>query len=137
MSYFQASGGVLGPYLVGSFSVSKTAETVMQLINPTSSTLVAMIALFGVNGALVAPGRKQTVPPNGMVEVILRAMEPKAQLGVIKVVTMDADGKMPTPGLVGYQRKAINNGDFSETILQPVPVEILKADLSRILAAFA
>jgi len=67
-----------------------------------------------------------------MVEVNIRTLEPRAKFGVVKVVSLIAEGRdEPENGLIGYQRQFFGK-TFTESILQPVPVEVLKDDLKRI-----
>jgi hypothetical protein len=47
--------------------------------------------------------------------------------GVVKVVCLNPKDILEI-GLVGYQRQIFGETTFTETNLQPVPVEILKPD---------
>jgi hypothetical protein len=81
--------------------------------------------------AWVSPrGKRVEVKPNGLVEIVVaRDFKVKAgSFGVVKVVCLTS-GKEPFDnGIVGYQRQFYGETTFTETILQPVLIEILKAD---------
>jgi len=134
MSFFPPSGGILSPYLVGSFDLRNGQNTIVQLINPTAHPHTACVALFNNLGKGLPPCQRVKINPNGMVEVNIRALEPRAKFGVVKVVSLMPEEKNePENGLVGYQRQVMGQ-TFTECILQPVPVEILKEDLKRIIS---
>ena len=134
MQLFPPNGGTLSPYLVGSFDLRNSQNTIIQLINPTAEPHRACVALFDDVGKGIPPCTRVSIPPNGMVEVNIRALEPRAKFGVVKVVSLKAEGgDEPENGLIGYQRQFFGK-TFTETILQPVPAEVLKDDLKRILS---
>lgn len=152
--FYTPCGGTLSPYLIGSFdrrisgpgNPAKYRQTIIQLINPTSEDCSAAVALFNHIGRFPPCGKQIKVPANGLVEVSITGMEPRSDLGVIKVACFKTSptpttslSEVPSLGLVGFQRQFFGGECFSESPLQPVPVEILMAnyaeELKRILNA--
>lgn len=145
--FYTPSGGTLSPYLIGSFDLRiavpgnppKHRQTIIQLINPTPEVCIAVVALFDPGGHLQRRGRPIQVPMNGLVEISIGEMEPMAPFyGVLKVACIRASGLptippgwVPSLGLVGVQRQFFGGESFSESPLQPVPVEILVANNSK------
>jgi hypothetical protein len=129
-TFFPPNGGTLSPYLVGTFDLRNKRSTVIQLINPTAQPHGACVALFDPDGVGIPPCKRVEVKPNGLVEIILPkdfGLKP-AKWGVVKVVCLNPKKDSFEIGLVGYQRQIFGETTFTETILQPVPIEILKAD---------
>lgn len=129
-----ACGGILSPYLVGSYDV-REMKTVIQVINPSADSHMACIVLFDSNGAPTIPACKRAeVKPNGLIEIDVARLKPKAAFGVVKVVCLNLREDKPEFGFVGYQRKSYPKGMVTESTLHPVPMEVLKADLKQILS---
>jgi hypothetical protein len=129
-AFFPPNGGTLSPYLVGSFDLRNKRSTVIQLINPTAQPHGACVALFSPDGVGIPPCKRVEVKPNGLVEIVVaKDFKVKAgAFGVVKVVCLNSKKDTPEIGLVGYQRQIFGEATFTETILQPVPNEILAKD---------
>ena len=104
------------------------------MINPTGEELAVLVALFTGDGK---PQRcvDRRLPPNGLLELLVEELDPEVLLGVVKVVSLDPEGRAPKLGLVGNQRIRHETGAVSETGLHPVSDAILRDDLERISGA--
>ncbi len=130
-----ACGGILSPYLVGSYDL-REVKTVLQVINPSATSHIACIVLFDSNGAPTVPRcTRVEVKPNGLVEIDVAKLKPKAPFGVVKVVCLNPREDKAEYGFVGYQRKYYPaKVGVSESILHPVPMEVLMADWKQIMS---
>jgi hypothetical protein len=130
---FPPSGGVLSPYIVGTWDLLAGRTSVLQLVNPTGRYVYVWVALFNEDEKPLKCLRDK-LSPNDLLEVEIRRVLQQGY-GVIKVVAFSDDSfQRPVAGVVGYQRQFTRYG-FSEAPLHPIPVEILKGDLRLIQAA--
>jgi hypothetical protein len=130
---FPPSGGVLSPYLVGTWDMRSGRSSVLQLVNPNGRYVYVWVALFNEDEKPLKCLRDK-LSPNDLLEVDLRRVLQEG-FGVVKVVAFSDDGfQRPVAGVVGYQRHFTKYG-FSEAPLHPIPLEILKGDLRLIQAA--
>lgn len=130
-SPFVPSGGVLSPYLIGTYDLRSGGKTVLHILNPTAKYLRVMIAVFDDNEKPLSC-IKDKLSPNDLLEVDLKKYDLKALFGVVKVVSMNEKEDVPEIGLVGYQRHFFPRLGVTETILHPIPGEILADDLKYI-----
>jgi hypothetical protein len=128
---FTPSGGVLSPYLIGTFDMRDEAKTVLHIINPTAKNLRVMIAFFDDNEKPLKCIHDK-LSPNDLLEIDVRKYELSSKFGVVKVVSLNEKEDIPETGLVGYQRHFFTKMGVTETILQSIPIEILKDDLKYI-----
>ena len=128
---FTPSGGVLSPYLIGTFDMRDEAKTVLHIINPTAKNLSVMIAFFDDNEKSLKCIHDK-LSPNDLLEIDVRKYEIPSKFGVVKVVSLNEKEDTPETGLVGYQRHFFTKMGVTETILQSIPTEILKDDLKYI-----
>ncbi len=128
---FTPSGGVLSPYLIGTFDMRDEAKTVLHIINPTAKNLRVMIAFFDDNEKPLKCIHDK-LSPNDLLEMDVRKYELSSKFGVVKVVSLNEKEDTPETGLVGYQRHFFKGMGVTEAILQPIPTEILKDDLKYI-----
>jgi hypothetical protein len=128
---FTPSGGVLSPYLIGTFDMRDEAKTVLHIINPTAKNLSVMIAFFDDNEKPLKCIHDK-LSPNDILEIDVRKYELPSNFGVVKVVSLNEKEDTPETGLVGYQRHFFTKMGVTETILQSIPIEILKDDLKYI-----
>ncbi|HEX2688522.1 MAG TPA: hypothetical protein VHN14_17955 [Kofleriaceae bacterium] len=131
---FPPSGGVLAPYMVGTWDLRDGRATTLQLVNPTGQYIYALVVLFDDNEKPLKCVREK-LSPNDLLELDVRRLVEK-DVGVAKVVSFNnSDFTTPTAGLIGYQRLLTRVGSLSEAPLHQIPAEILKGDLSLIQAA--
>ncbi|MBI1811067.1 MAG: hypothetical protein HY035_01090 [Nitrospirae bacterium] len=128
---FTPSGGVLSPYLIGTFDMRDEARTVLHIINPTAKNLRFMVAFFDDNEKPLKCIHDK-LSPNDLSEIDVRRYKLPAKFGVVKVVSLNEKEDMPELGIVGYQRHFFKGIGATETILQPIPAEVLKDDLKYI-----
>lgn len=130
---FPPSGGVLAPYLVGTWDLRPGRSTVLQLVNPTGRFIFVWVALFNEDEKPLKCVRER-LSPNDLLELDVRRVL-QTGFGVIKVVSFSDDAfQRPVAGAVGYQRQFTRTG-FSEAPLHSIPVEILKGDMRLLQAA--
>lgn len=130
---FPPSGGVLAPYIVGTWDQRTGRSTVLQLVNPTGRYVFVWVALFNEDEKPLKCLREK-LSPNDLLEVDLRRVL-QTGYGVIKVVSFRDDAfQSPVAGVVGYQRQFTRTG-FSEAPLHSIPAEILKGDMRLLQAA--
>jgi hypothetical protein len=131
---FPPAGGVLSPYIIGTWDMREGRATMLQLVNPTGQYLYLWVAFFDDNEKPLKCVRER-LSPNDLLELDVRRVVEKGY-GVAKVVAFSTgDFTRPTAGVVGYQRQFIKDGSFSEAPLHTIPVEILKGDFRFIQAA--
>lgn len=180
---FNPSGGSLSPYLVGYYDLrteecvgkdrsdpllgtacadktvdgirNDSTEAGIDLMNPTTNRLLALVAIYNEAGTNVACG-VETVEANETRRVFvndrLLSGIGDGQFGAIKVVTLlDADRTRVQAGLKGWLNHFVretslrDDGDgasrqidqifFRQTRLQEVPVAVLKANKNAELLA--
>ncbi|MFN0214823.1 MAG: hypothetical protein ACKVT2_11255 [Saprospiraceae bacterium] len=111
-SKFSPSGGVLSPYLIGTWEVHPGIETSIFLANPTSQALHFKAVYFDQSGNL-NPGRfgppcyKDIIPPNGLMKIDSSNFVLGSR-GAIKILsyTQPEEGALqPQSGLIGYEQK--------------------------------
>ena len=128
---FVPSGGVLSPYLTGTFDLRDGGKTVLHIINPTAKYLRVMVAFFDdKEKPLKCIHEKLT--PNDLLEIDVRKYDLEARIGVVKVVSLHTEKDIPETGIVGYQRHFFKDMGVTEAVLHPVPSEILVDDLKHI-----
>lgn len=128
---FAPSGGVLSPYLTGTFDLRKDGKTVLHIINPTAKHLRVMVAFFDDNEKPLKCIHDK-LSPNDLLEIDVRKYDLEAKIGVVKVVSLHKEKDVPETGIVGYQRHFLKKMGVTESILHPVPLEILVDDLKYI-----
>lgn len=128
---FTPADGVLSPYIIGTYDNRDSLATVLQVVNPTGKYLRIIAAFFDDNEQPLKCIR-DSLSPNDMVEINVRALELKARVGVVKIVSLNIKEDTPETGIVGYKRTFQIRSLVSETILHPIPTEILKGDLKYI-----
>ena len=149
---FDPSGGDLSPYLVGTWEAfsqglgggSEVSDTIIELVNPTSKTLLVMVAFFDDDERPLCRV-EVTMTQNDFERFsagffIIGKVEPPAFRGVVKVVSFSEDGEEIQPGVVGYQKVGIFNTieipdhdvfsvtSASQAPLHPIPVDVLLED---------
>ncbi len=129
--FFPPSGGMLSPYLIGTFDNRSDAKTILHIINPTAKYLRVMVALFDDN-EMPLKCIHDKLTPNDLLEIDVRRYKLSARFGVVKVVSLNEKENVPETGIVGYQRHFFGKMGVTETILQSIPAEILKDDLKYI-----
>ncbi len=131
---FPPSGGVLAPYIIGTWDLREGRATTLQLVNPTGQYIYLWVAFFNDNEKPLKCVREK-LSPNDLLELDVRRVV-EGGFGVAKVVAFNnGEFTQPTAGLIGYQRHFTKAGTFSEAPLQQIPVEILKGDFQFIQAA--
>jgi len=136
---FVPSGGVLSPYLTGTFDLRNGGNTVIQIINPTAKYLRIMVAFFDDNENPLKCVR-DSLSPNDLWEINVKKYVNEKQYGVVKIVSLNQNEDVPEVGIVGYQRHIYPKRYFfffkkkavSETVLHSIPGEVLKDDLKYI-----
>jgi len=136
---FPPAGGVLSPYLVGTFDLREGANTILHIVNPTAKTLRIIVAFFDDNEKPLACYRDR-LTPNDLVEINVRQHVPENQFGVVKVVSFHQQEDLPEVGIVGYQKNLYprrflffsKGPEITETVLHSIPNEILSDDLKYI-----
>lgn len=136
---FPPSGGVLGPYLVGTFDLRNGGKTTLHIVNPTAKNLKIIAAFFDDNEKPLACYRDR-LSPNDLVEIDVRQHVQEKQFGVVKVVSFNEQQDEPEVGVVGYQRQFYarhflffaQGPEVTETILHSIPNEILFDDFKFI-----
>ena len=155
---FTSSGGSLSPYLVGYFDF-RTADCVgaacadtttgggimdgrtdaaVDLTNPTTTPLFAVISLFNNDGSFIACTTR-TVTANETVRLFVNDSFTEVadgDFGVIKIVTvLNSNTKKVQAGVKGWLTHFVTeSSDNAQAIfsrhsqLQEVPVEVLKKD---------
>jgi len=138
-----AEGGAFSSYLIGTYEARQGVHTLIQVVNPTRSSLEFVMGFFDVNGNFLTcvEGR---IEPNGMREVFAPASpNGKPNIGkdhcVVKIIS-HKQGK-PTPGIVGFQSKVSTTPQgnavtktMSESLLASVPIYYAKEELAYILS---
>jgi hypothetical protein len=136
---FPPCGGQLTPYLIGNYDLRKARETHVSIVNPTGKSLRVKIALLDDNEKfLYCLGTK--LSPNDLFEFPVSRYVKRGQYGVIKVVALNEVQDVPETGVIGVVRKTYRRWflffslrrEQTETLLQPIPYEILKDDLPLI-----
>lgn len=121
--FFNACGGILSPYLVGTWDLrEKGTLSRIQLVNPTAKNLRVWVAFFDDNEKPLKCIQGK-LSHNDLLEIEVNKVLEKG-FGVVKVVSLNERKDVPEPGVVGYQRHFFAKG-VTESILQPIPVEIL------------
>ncbi|MFZ3138231.1 MAG: hypothetical protein WA126_12675 [Thermodesulfovibrionales bacterium] len=128
---FTPSGGILSPYIIGTFDSREGAKTILQIINPTAKYLRIMAAFFDDNEKPLKC-IKDKLSPNDLLEIDVRKIELPAKFGVVKVVSLNEKEDIPETGLVGNQRIFFKEMGATETALHQIPAEILTDDLKYI-----
>lgn len=126
----ETSGGTMSAYLIGTYDL-RDANTILQIVNPTADHLLVLVVFFDDNEKRLREVKNE-LTPNDMVEIDVRKAEPGAKLGVVKIVSFDPRTKKPKAGLVGYRRHVSEKG-ISESLLHPIPAEVLVDDLPIIM----
>lgn len=129
----KGAGTAVASYLVGTYDL-REGRTRIHVMNPTGEKLIALIALFSVDGK---PQRcvDRELPPNGLFELQVGDLDPEVLFGVVKVVSLDPERRLPKLGVVGNQHIRYERGAVSETGLHPVSDAILNGDFRRIMGA--
>ncbi len=122
--FFNPCGGMLSPYLIGTWDLRKKVQCIIQLVNPTAKNLRVWVAFFDDNERPLKCIQDK-LSHNDLLEIAVNKYL-EAGFGVVKVVSLNAEKDAPEPGVVGYQRHFFTDGSFTESILQPIPMEILK-----------
>jgi hypothetical protein len=134
---FPPSGGVLSPYIIGTWDLRGGRRTFLQLVNPTGKPLRVLVALFDDNEKPLKCLR-DSLSPNDLLEIDIRRELGKGY-GVVKVVSYSEREDRPEAGVIGYQRLFVSRffykGMVSESSLHQIPAETLKDDLQFILRA--
>ena len=94
-------GTAVASYLIGSYDL-REGRTRIYVTNPTGEELAVLVALFtGTESRSAASiaGCRPTVYSS-----CWSKLDPEALLGVVKVVSLDPEGRAPKLGLVGNQR---------------------------------
>jgi hypothetical protein len=128
---FMPSGGMLSPYIIGTFETREGAKTIIQIINPTAKHLRAMAAFFDDNEKPLKC-IKDKLSPNDLLEIDVRKIELPAKFGVVKVVSLNEKEDIPETGVVGNQRIFFKEMGAAETALHQIPAEVLTDDLKYI-----
>ena len=128
---FTPSGGVLSPYLIGTFDLREEAKTIFHIINPTAKYLRVIVAFFDDNEKPLKC-IKDKLSPNDLLEIDVHKFDLPAKFGVVKVVSLNEKEDKPEIGIVGYQRNFFKEIGATETALHPIPSEILTDDLKYI-----
>jgi hypothetical protein len=128
---FTPSGGILSPYIIGTFDSREGAKTILQIINPTAKYLRVMAAFFDDNEKPLKC-IKDKLSPNDLLEIDVRKIELPARFGVVKVVSLNEKEDIPETGLVGTQRIFFKEMGVTETALHQIPAEVLTDDLKYI-----
>ncbi|MCP4146285.1 MAG: hypothetical protein GY757_00915 [bacterium] len=127
------SGTTLAPYLIGTYDQREKAHTVLHILNPTGKFLYVTAVFFDHNEKWLKMVDEK-MSPNDLWELDVRKFNVHAEFGVVKVVSWDIENrKVPDIGITGYQRHFFGERGVTESILQPIPMEILKGDLKYIL----
>jgi hypothetical protein len=134
---FAPSGGVLSPYIIGTWDLRGGRRSFLQLVNPTGRPLRVMVALFDDNEKPLKCLR-DSLSPNDLLEIDIKR-ELREGYGVVKVVSYSEREDRPEAGVIGYQRLFVSRffykGLVSESPLHQIPAETLKDDLQFILRA--
>jgi hypothetical protein len=134
---FPPSGGMLSPYIIGTWDLRGGRRTFLQLVNPTGKQLRVLVALFDDNEKPLKCLR-DSLSPNDLLEIDIKR-ELEKGYGVVKVVSYSEREEKPEAGVIGYQRLFIRRffykGMVSESSLHQIPAETLKDDLQFILRA--
>jgi hypothetical protein len=135
---FPPSGGILSPYIIGTYDLRGGRRTFLQIVNPTGNFLRVLVAFFDDNEKPLKCLRDR-LSPNDLLEVDVRRQLDNmgTGFGVVKIVSFNDVAEVPQPGVVGYQRtfsRSFFRGDRlkAESILQPVPSELLNDDMKFI-----
>ncbi len=122
--------GAFGGYLVGTFDL-RESHTVVQIVNPTPSAEGVCIALFDANGGALG-GKNYKIASNGLIEVDIKALGPKANFGVVKVVVNKPSS---ISGVAGFQRFYSGKiGLAIESNLASIPLDTVKEEYEKIMA---
>ena len=119
-------GGAFSSYLVGTYDLREGYATKIQVVNPTAHSIEILIAFFDDNEKPLRCLREK-LSHNDLVEIDVRKLELKAQLGVIKIASLK-EGK-PYPGMVGFQRQYYKGILATESNLASVPGTILTGEI--------
>ena len=124
-------------YLVGVFDLRGDRRTLLDIVNPTGTTLFISVAFFDPDEKPMHCERFK-LTANDLEEidvrgVLLGAANMGALLGVVKVVAF-ADEKQERPqiGVVGNQRLELGRQPLTETGLHPIQMQFLDAELPLI-----
>ena len=132
---FPPAGGLLSPYILGTYDLRGGHWTILQVVNPTGRPLRVLVAFFDDDEKPLACVRDR-LSPNDLLEIDVRR-QVDSRNGVIKVVSFDEQGEKPMAGVVGYQRTFAKSLFFgsrlrAETVLHAIPSEILAGDMEMI-----
>ncbi len=130
--------GLISSYLVGTFDNRRSRSTALHIVNPTAEYRRALVALFDdKENPLTCI--VETLSPNDLWEVEVSRYVQGDVVGVVKIVSLRKNEDIPEPGLVGYQRHTFTNRflfvkkkSVAETLMHPVPTEILRDELNLI-----
>lgn len=131
---FPPAGGLLSPYLIGTYDLRSRHWTTFQIVNPTGMPLQVLVAFFDDDEKPLGCVRER-LSPNDLLEIDARR-HVKAPSGVVKIVSFDESGR-PVAGVVGYQRtfaRTFFSGSLlrGETNLFQIPAETLAGDMDMI-----
>ena len=131
---FPPAGGVLGPYLIGTYDLRPGHRTTFQVLNPTGRPLQLLAAFFDADGQ-PAGCLRDRLGPNDLLEIDARR-HVNAHFGVVKIVALEGAGR-PAAGVAGNQR-TFTRRLFSgfrlgaESALHAIPAEVLAGDMDKI-----
>jgi hypothetical protein len=109
---FPPSGGMLSPYIIGTWDAREGRATTLQLVNPTGQYIYLWVAFFNDNEKPLENDVRRVV---------------EGGYGVAKAVAFsNGEFTKPMAGVIGYQRQFVKDGSFSEAPLHTIPVEIGK-----------
>lgn len=140
VSTFVPCDGVLSPYLTGTFDLRDERRTILHIINPTAKHLRVIVAFFDDKEKPLKCVR-DSLSPNDLLEIDVRKYVREKMFGVVKVVSLNGKEDTPEVGIVGYQSHFFKKRwlfffkqetGATETVLHPIPTEILKDDIKNI-----
>jgi hypothetical protein len=132
------AGGELSALLAGAWDLRGKRRSLLDLVNPTPRPLLALVVLFGRGGAPLRCLHRRLTPDELLEIDVERELGRRAGgAGEVKVISLDEAGQRVVPGLVGYQlsfaRCLFGHSSLrAETVMQPVPAELLHGEIETL-----
>jgi len=114
--------------LVGTYDLRSGQNTLLSIINPTSSYKQVYILFYDDNEEFITC-HQEKLSPNDLAEIDVRKAIKKNLFGVVKVIPFEINSDSLAFGIKGYQRQLrhykywlfFSRSYESQTILQPIP----------------
>ena len=115
--------------LTGTWDLRNQNQTLIQIINPTSTVLQVVVVFLDDDEKYLGCYREKELTQADLMTVDVRQYVKENELGVVFAFAIDPETKNLVPGIVGYQLKQLEiiqmqtglPSSSTESVLHPIP----------------